>query len=550
MAHLNATGLTRVLNHLKTYFAKKADTVFSVNSNLPDANGNVEITQVEIANNLLSTESQLVTDEFIMRPSGGSASVDDGNASISVIRGNTTHTGIVEESITMTVTPAARSQGVDPIDAEIDEDAFKEYVSVSSTITLTYTDEWSANPLLYGVTVTGDPVNGDQIVIVYVKENRGTITPATPSSFRSTGWNLYNHSTGYARVMKYSNDYGFLVGGTYVSLQFATTVAGERSDITVTQGAFTVPSDGYVFVNGGTSTDTYILMTHSDWTEGYEGDWEAYTETYVDLAGAMENFPYGLLRIGIHQDEINFNTRTVTSVINRMAYSDDNIAVLEAAGTEYEADENYIYYVKDTPDSFPFNADSEYTVSDHGMEYFIGTTVNVYAQTLYGENLRDKLRTDVVTISPMSLTESQKSSVRNTIGLGGYPAADSAEAMQTALGIAPLLVRSVQSGTWSSTNYTGTTTTFSCRRIGLFATITLDFEKSSTQTGSGFQTIGTIPSGYYPVDMMYATVPIQASSASAVIRLSHAGTVSMYANHTTSGRIRCSITFPLHSDQL
>jgi len=61
----------------------------------------------------------------------------------------------------------------------------------------------------------------------------------------------------------------------------------------------------------------------------------------------------------------------------------------------YEYDSNYIYYVLDTPVIYTITTSPVYIVNDWGTEEFIGTTVPVVAQTLYGQNLRDKLRNDV-----------------------------------------------------------------------------------------------------------------------------------------------------------
>ena len=104
-----------------------------------------------------------------------------------------------ENTPVMTVNAVPRTTP-DPITATIDRDTFVSYVSVSGTTTLTYTSDWSADPALYGVTVTGDPVSGDVITITYVKEVRGTITQANPSALISTGWNQYNHTEGYAFI--------------------------------------------------------------------------------------------------------------------------------------------------------------------------------------------------------------------------------------------------------------------------------------------------------------------------------------------------------------
>ena len=51
------------------------------------------------------------------------------------------------------------------------------------------------------------------------------------------------------------------------------------------------------------------------------------------------------------------------------------------------------------PITYTVDIDPAYIVNDWGTEEFIGTTVALGAHSLYGQNLRDKLRTDVLTIS-------------------------------------------------------------------------------------------------------------------------------------------------------
>ena len=80
-----------------------------------------------------------------------------------------------------------------------------------------------------------------------------------------------------------------------------------------------------------------------------------------------------------------------------MAYSAEARAAAAEAGRPYEFDENYIYQVRATEVTSPITIDEEYQVSEHGLEWFTGTTVDVYAEILYGSNLKDKLRRDVIT---------------------------------------------------------------------------------------------------------------------------------------------------------
>ena len=394
--------------------------VRSVNGQQIDGNGNVLITNVETANNLVADDAQENIGQFIIRTAGGSTSIADGPAWLARMTGHLDHTGVVEEVLDMTVNAAQREEGVEPITATLDEDTFKAAITSSQTITLTYTTTWSANPELIGVTVTGTPINGDEIVIEYVKASRGTITPATPTSLRATGWNLYSHSAGYARVVKYSDEYGFKVEGTYTGLAFSTTLTGERTTITPVAGHFNITADGYVWVTGGNSTDTCIYMTWSDWTDGYDGSFQAYTEYVIDLTTLMSTyFVDGLLAVGAVADEIDLSLQKATVRVEKLSYSEETIEALEQAGRAYEADENYIYAVLVTPEVYTLQIANQYTVSDHGLELITGTDAPVNTITLYGQNLRDKLRTDVVTISQQQLTSTQQAQVRTNINALG-----------------------------------------------------------------------------------------------------------------------------------
>ena len=462
----------------------------TVNGILPNpVTRNIPLESVPLADNLSSDDAQFNQGTFIERTSGGAASISDGAASLSTIKGNMIKTGYIAASINMTVNavprvaPAAITATIDnaafeayvqeagtytltyttswsanpadygisvtntpvsgdeivvvwdgesdpvmtvnaverpvpaAITATLDRDTFVAYVATSGTVTLSYTSGWSANPALYGITVENTPVSGDSIVVVYVKENRGTITPANVTAFNSTGWNLYDNDEGYAMVVKYSDDYGYLIGGSYSLVTFATTPTGTQSAVNVdANGYFNVSEDGYIIVTGGDAT-TYILATWSDWTEGYEGDFESYTVDTIDLSEIMLNFSAGLCAIGDVRDEINFNTQYAISRINRLAYTEENLEAVIASGMQYDTDTNYIYVVRQNPVETSFEVDGTYTVSDHGLEFYTATTTTPpVTESIYGDNLKDKLRTDVVTISQQTLSAGQQAQVRQNIG--------------------------------------------------------------------------------------------------------------------------------------
>lgn len=415
-AKTDPTAISKLDENMDIIDTEMHKPPLTVNETEPDENRNITIDVVPLADNLTSDEAQINTGTYIVRTSGGEASIADGDAWLSSIRGNQVKTGYVPESLNMTVTPATREEGEESISATIDRDTFVAEVTSSGTITLTFTTAWSADPAAYGITVTGTPVSGDQIVVVYVKENRGTITTATPTSFVSTGWNLYNHTAGYARVVNYSNEYGFMIDGTYTTIKFSETLSGEQQEIIPIDGYFTVPSDGYLFVTGGNATDTEIWMTWSDWTEEANGGtFAAYSQTSVDLSGVMVNFPDGLMRIGNYYDEIDLNTQKGYSRIQKLEYTAENLANVIASGVPYDTDSGYIYAVRVLPVTYTISLSGGYTVSDHGEEMFLGTSVPVTASSLYGNDLKGKLRRDVVTISQQTLTSAQQSQVRTNI---------------------------------------------------------------------------------------------------------------------------------------
>jgi len=456
------------------------------------ADGGFHVNYIPYAGNLESSSSQKSDDEYIIRTTGGEASLEDGDAWLLVLRGRMRHDNYVPQSIDMTVTPMERTPDPDitatlneatfeayvgeagtytltyttewsanpsdyglsisntpiagdtiiitwdgendaevtinaatrptpeSITATIDEEVFVTYVTQSGTTTLTYSTAWSADPTNYGITVTGTPVAGDVITVVYVKEVRGTIVQSNPETFVSTGWNLYNHALGYARLIKYSSEsgYGFKISGTYTALEFSTTTTGSRTTITPVSGYFTIPSDGYLFVTGGNATDTQIWMTWSDWTSTANGGtFEAYSQDVIDMSTFMAStFPYGLMAVGDAYDEINLNVGVATSNVTRMAYNATNLANAEASGLQYEYDENYIYIERTSSVTYLVEIDGAFKAYDHGMEYFTGSDQAVYAQTLYGSNLKNKLERDVLTISQQTLTAAQKSQVKSNLG--------------------------------------------------------------------------------------------------------------------------------------
>ena len=415
---MSSTDDTTVAERILALETGTAGSVKSVNSLTPDDTGNVELTRVPYADNLLSSGSQSSNGTFMIRATGGDASISDGDARISAILGNMVHTGYTAESIVPTVSGS--------FEISLNRATFVGVASGSGTFTFEYDGEsWSPDISTYGITVTsGAPADNDTISVVYVEEVRGTITATDPQTFVSTGWNLYNTANGYARVVKYSETYGFRVGGAYTAVSFSPTVSGSQTLLTVTDRNFSLPAEatgGYVFVTGADST-TEIYMTWSDWTtQANGGTHEAYTQNVMNLAGIMSGaFPYGLLAVGDVRDEISFANRRTYSRIEQLDYTDANRAYADSTGRAYEVDEYNIYLVRASAvETTLAEGMGQYPANGHGIEMVTGTTVAPEIHIIYSNDLKNKLERDVLTISQQTLTDAQKAQVLANLGAAG-----------------------------------------------------------------------------------------------------------------------------------
>lgn len=209
--------------------SQERSTVTSVNGNKPDANGNVDVSKVDFADNLYSSDNTTSVDTYIKRTSGGEESINSGDADLTVIRGNVsiadrvsqsvseTHSNGLTVSIDETVfkekvndttgayeftcnkstwSPSLDDYGITvtgihgniitpttsniDLDVIVDEDTFVgKFTGLSSaSLNIAYTDgDWTYKLADYGITVTGTPADGDTIYISYTAAvTTGTIT--------------------------------------------------------------------------------------------------------------------------------------------------------------------------------------------------------------------------------------------------------------------------------------------------------------------------------------------------------------------------------------
>ena len=412
---MSAEDETTVAARILALEEHTAGVVKTVNGIGPDENGNAAVNKVPLADNLDSSVKQQASGEFIIRASGGSASISDGPADLLRVMGNSVQEGFVPEVLEIsTESESCEATVTDPA-------TFRSAMGTSGTLVLTYTSSWSANPATYGITVTGTPGSGDTITVVWEMEQRGTITNATPAAFCATGWNLYNQADGYARVVRYSEEYGYAISGAYTKIEFSTTETGARTNVTPSGGSilFSVPGDGYVWVTGGNAT-TAIWATWSDWVTGYKGEFETYTQQTIDLSDVLAScFPDGMCSVGNIRDYMDLAGKNAYRWIDVMEYSAENLAAAEASGRPYLYDVESIYLARASAEVTPLTGalavSASYTASEHGEEFFEGTLAPAGGLTRYGMDLRNKLERDVVTLSQQDLTAAQRAQVRENL---------------------------------------------------------------------------------------------------------------------------------------
>ena len=403
--------------------------VASVNGQEPDETGNVQVVHALTADNLSSSHSQAKVGTFSRRTSGGGAPISSGKAFLNRLLGTRTHVGYSAPTLTHSASLAPREEGDEYLQYTINEATFVTAVSgATTTKTFTYTTEWSETLETYGITAT-NAISGDQITVVYTAEVRGTIYQSNPEFFVSTGWNLFNSEAGFAYGLKYDELARFRIKGNYTAVKFSATQTGDKTTISPVDGLFTIPSNGFIWVEGGDATTTEVYMTWADWVEAADGPstFQAYTESVIDMSMLFDSvtypscpFPYGLLQTGNVRDEVNFNTGAVISRVERLAYSVENLETAETSGRTYEYDTNYIYLERAAEieyDLDDYGIDGEYAVDDHGLEMYPFTVQAIYSEMTYGNSLRNKLEVDVLTISQQTLNATQTAQVQNNIGV-------------------------------------------------------------------------------------------------------------------------------------
>ena len=374
------------------------NSVTSVNGVKPDDEGNVSLEKVPFADNLYTSE--MTIDEpsggFVFRTAGGDASISNGNAYLRKLYGST---GTVYDMLVAAKPVSFIAKGFNQFNPA---DVIAGFATIEDGKVVA--DVYSTCKVAF-VRVVGGLLNGYTV-------------HAMAGGVQSVGW----------------CDKAPAIGTSVQSVRLASTEASTVEGCSNYQ--FVRLEDGRLFDDGYlaiATTDVRMLCVHPHWSgpaNWRDEELKDYTEysastvviPTVDIEGtAIPTGTYGLAAVGDVRDELDFDDKVFHKRIGRLDYSQDNVDFVYRYGTEYETDGvSTIFYVLKPEDAvdyiLPVSTSGLYTVCDYGTEEFSGSEINVKVSIAYLPNLRDKLRTDVVTISEMTLAESKKEQVRRNIG--------------------------------------------------------------------------------------------------------------------------------------
>lgn len=374
--------------------------VKTVNGNGPDDSGNVELTKVPLSDNLYTSDMVIDDPEsgYVFRTTGGDASVTNGEGYLSRIRGLTE---IVDGVLVSAKPTAFVSHGFNQFKPS---DVLGGYAKFNET----------------GKIVV-DTTNAYKIAYAHVAGglSKGYTVHATEGAVTRVGWCSSIPSIGStARFVELEATEDSTVDGCK-NYKFTAFGNGELFD------------DGYFCIE---TTSIEKMSVHPHWSG--PANWrDEGLEDYVEYSSSTVLIPtvnsegtelpiaeYGIPSVGAVCDEFDFDAKKYYKRIGFKTFSAENIEYVKSYGTEYVDDGvASIYYVLKEADRVVFDLPNSFSnlvaVCDYGTEEFIGSSVSVRAKMSYLPNLRDKLRTNVLTISEQSLSDSSKEQIGYNLGM-------------------------------------------------------------------------------------------------------------------------------------
>ena len=337
---------------------------------------------------------------------------------------------------------------------------------------ITATGDFNNNDTITVSYNSGTP--SSTITILYQKGTRGTIHIPQPTSFISTGFNQFNPNDASQIIENATIIDGIIVQGTgyvcfvkailgsvlgYIAysegehlvpdgIGWCSTIPEINTELDQTLQEFderssklasiTFSEQGYIAVAVNNYSD---LCIHTRWDSEDDEVYEEYTAPSIinfpttgNVDGEEKTLPlsdYGMPAIGNVRDRLDLDGSTYIQKIGYLPNTPANMNTVINYGTTYDYDDENIYFVLKEKNevqqgepyityynlTFDKDQPSLYSVNDFGTEEFTNTEYPAIAENIYGENLRNKLKTDVLMISQQNppLTNSQINSVRKNL---------------------------------------------------------------------------------------------------------------------------------------
>lgn len=498
---VNKENLQRFFEGLKSKFVR------TVNHQQMDENGNIDITHVESASNIVSSQDQVLSSTFTYRTTGGSTSINSGNATLIKLKGNTQ---LIDGTYVSTKPTSFESTGFNAFNnlsnSMVLSDATITVVDGTATITQSTGNIVCYCPCVCGIT---DYIAYDSNCHIIMSGTTESL-PQIGSTVTEIGTNLEPPQTSNYTTKSIISPSGSgakyiviaLYGAIYSQLQIHPRWSGKADETTEdyvapstitfpTQGLLdgqttNLPSWGLAKVNNtfdemniedhvyiqriGRETTSDSITSITSWEQGNISTVDGTDESSEFSCRTTEfynftNVPEGITLLiedgyevkafiysGESTDDYVSSTNSMIGTVVLLPLDTQYYCFTIAAIQEDETpiplaptdlsndslkfnerppvsnkrirDNTYDYYVLDEPITYSISINGTYVANDYGTERFIfgeGVAVlDVPCEMLYGQNLVDKLRTDVLTISEQTLSSSQQSQVKSNLGIIEY----------------------------------------------------------------------------------------------------------------------------------
>lgn len=311
MSFLDNTGLAYFYSKLKNKFAR------SINKNVPNSNGNIDIINVATANNLTSPDNVITSNAFIYRTTGGDNTLISDEARLLSIEGNSVITGRVQESITAFVTRTRKNL--------IDDS--KRYVASSTQVFIGAESNAYAVALSAGTYTISVDFSGETYGMYYRETNDDANRTLWSTSSGTTEKTFTIEEDGVFRFWVYRSTTSGGVDPTkiiYVQIELGSTATAYEpynisgTDLNVSIDAATWRASGYGETSGNYNFN--YLSNSNTWSPSIDST--GLTVTGIHASSISASFSGEITEVTV--DKATWETQITTSGNYNFIYDGSN----------------------------------------------------------------------------------------------------------------------------------------------------------------------------------------------------------------------------------